>query len=234
MKLQMVRGCAVAGLAIAVLLGGAPARADDLTGKASVGFAMGVMRYTGGDSLATGAGIRPMLRATVKYVWDEHLVSVLETGYGWNAYGPGGDYNNPQHPEVATLAVVIPLTMGMDYRFQTGPRVSPRVGAGAGIYGVTIRSGRDRVSLERVSHRRRVKTGPGVYLKGGTEVSILPAMYLNADLLWHYAFTADETRFPEGWLDQNVSFAEVRVGLNYYFTIRSTGAAPRKPTGGEE
>lgn len=225
----------IASLAIALLLGGAPARADDLAGKASIGFSMGGMRYLSGDSLSFEPGMRPMFRGTVKYVWDEHFVSVVESGYGWNAYGPGGDYDNPEHREVVTLAVVIPLTFGMDYRFQSGnPRITPRVGAGLGFYGFTMRSGMDHVSREVVSGRERRRTALGGYLKGGTEVGILPAMTLNADVLWHYAALGDEEKFPEGWLDQNTSFAEARIGLNYYFTIRSTGATPTKPGSEEE
>jgi opacity protein-like surface antigen len=236
MKSLQIRGFVIAGLAIAILLGGAPARADDLAGKASIGASLGAMRFLSGDSLSSGAGIRPMFRGTIKYVWDEHLVSIVEAGYGWNAYGPGGDYNNPEHRDVVTLAIAIPLTAGLDYRFPTkAARIMPRIGAGAGFYGVQLKSGSDQLSIEKKSGRERKKTSPGLYLKGGTEIGILPAMTLNADLLWHYVFLGDTEKFGEGhWLDQNTSFAEVRVGLNYYFTIRSGGATPHKPGSEEE
>jgi hypothetical protein len=57
---------------------------------------------------------------------------------------------------------------------------------------------------------------------------------LNADLLWHRALSGDKDRFPSGYLDESFSFAEFRVGINYYFTIRSTGASPTRPEEEEE
>jgi hypothetical protein len=52
---------------------------------------------------------------------------------------------------------------------------------------------------------------------------------VNTDLLWHYAFAGDEEKFPRGFLGSNASFAEIRVGLNYYFTIHTTGPSPTAP-----
>jgi hypothetical protein len=232
MKAQTTRGVLVAVMTAAILAGGSAVRADDLAGKGSIGFAMGSMLFTGGEHLTSGR-IRPMFRGMFKYAWEEHWVSVIESGYGWNSYGEGGGYDGPIG--TGTLAIVTPLTAGLDYRFESGnPKIIPRFGAGAGAYAVTIRSGRDRISRDRITDRKRIRTSPGFYLKGGTEWLIKPSLVLNGDLLWHYALSRDEEKFPDGFFTSNVSFAEFRVGINYYFKIRSTGAAPTRPPEEEE
>jgi hypothetical protein len=229
-------GRAAIGLAAAaafVLLIPRSAGADQLAGKGSVGFALGAMRFTGGDRLSDDAGVRPIFHGIFKYMWDEHLVSLVEAGFGWNSYGEGGGFVGPD--TTGTVAVVTPFTLGVDYRFGAPEsRVIPRVGAGAGLYAMTIRSGRDRISRDPVTEEKRRKTTPGFYGKVGTEVILLEAMALNADVLYHTALFSDEENFPGGYFDSGASFAEFRVGLNYYFTIRQTGSSPMKPPEEEE
>ncbi len=218
-----------AAVAAALLLGGASARADDLAGKGSIGFALGAIRFTGGEDLTTDVGIRPVLRGLFKYAWEEHFVTSLEVGYGWNAYGEGGDYRGDDLG-LGTVAVVTPVTLGLDYRFNTGePKIMPRFGAGVGAYGIKILSGRDRISRDPQTDRKRSIVSPGFYGKAGGEFVLNPSMALNTDVMYHKVFNGDKEGFPSGYLDSSTSFAEFRVGINYYFTIRSTGASPRKP-----
>lgn len=208
------------------------AAAADLTGRGSLGFSLGAIRFLGGD-LGDGAGVRPILRGVFRYVWNPRLASVLEGGFGWNAYGEGGSFEGPD--SVGTLATVTPLTLGLDYRLNLAhPSVMPRIGAGVGAYFVEIRSGRDAISRDPVTDHARSRTAPGLYGKGGFEFLLKPNFTLHADLLYHYMLIGDDAKYPAGWLDKNGSFAEVRTGLNYYFTIRQTGAAPRAPIEEEE
>lgn len=208
------------------------APATDLTGKGGLGFSFGAIRFFGGD-LGDGAGVRPILRGNFRYVYSPRIAIALEAGFGWNAYGKGGSYTGPD--SVGTLAIVSPLTIGVDYRLNLAhPSVMPRVGAGVGFYPVAVRAGRDVTSRDPVSDHARNQTGPGLYGKGGFEFLLKPSLSLHADFLYHYMLIGDDTKYPSGWLDKNGSFAEVRTGLNYYFTIRQTGAAPRGPSDEEE
>jgi opacity protein-like surface antigen len=219
-------------MVLVVLLLGTAARADDYAGKGSVGASLGAMRYTGNQDLSDGAGVRPILRVSFKYTWQNRLVSVLEGGYGWNAYGEGGDFAGPD--SIGTLAVVVPFTVGLDYRLTPeSQKFMPRVGAGVGVYTVSIRSGRDRISRDRLTDADRRSTGPGFYAKLGSDYALNPSLLVNTDLLWHYALVKDEEKFPTGFLNGNASFAEFRIGLNYYFAINTTGPSPNTPEGGE-
>jgi opacity protein-like surface antigen len=203
---------------------------NPLVGKGSLGFTLGAMKFTGGEDLSTDAGIRPMFRGTFRYVWSDRISMPVEGGFGWNAYGEGGGFNGPD--SVGTLATVVPFTVGLDYRFGTGsPSVSPRVGAGLGLYILGIRSGRDVTSRDPITDKERNAVGPGVYVKGGCEFTLKENFTLGTDLAYHQVFSGNDEDFPRGWLDENASFLDIRAGLNYYFTIRGGGASPR---GGSE
>lgn len=234
MRYRSMRSFITVAAIVAVLLGSSTARADDLAGKGSIGVSMGAMRFTGGEDLTDGAGVRPIFHMMFKYVWAEHLVTSLEAGYGWNAYGEGGGYKGGDL-SVGTLAVVTPVTLGLDYRFNMSkPNIVPRVGLGVGAYGVKILSGRDSNSRDPETDRKRSVVSPGFYGKAGAEIILNPSIALNTDILWHNTLSGDKESFPNGYLDSNVSFAELRLGINYYFTIRSTGASPRKPAEEED
>lgn len=206
------------------------ASADGLAGKGSIGGAIGVMRYLSNPDFKDGSSTRPTFRAMARYAWENHFTSTLEAGYGWNSRGEGGDYRGPD--TTGTLMVVTPITFGLDYRIQgANPKLLPHVGVGIGAYPFTIRSGRERISKDRVNYNPRRHTAPGGYGKVGLEFLALPSMVLNADVLYHYVAMSDATKYPGGYFDKSVSFAEVRVGMSYYFTIRSTGP---NPTGKKE
>ena len=205
---------------------------DGLAGMGSLGASIGAMKYFSGSELSDGS-VRPILHAQFKYVWNEHLVMPLEAGWGWNSYGPGGDYDGID--TLGTLAVVSPLTIGLDYRFQTGkPSVVPRVGAGLGLYLLSIRAGNSHSSRDPITDQIRKSTSFGLYGKVGVEFMLKPTFWLNTDLIVHEIFSADAEAYPSGWLDDNAGFAELRVGLNHYFTIRGGGASVRGGSQEEE
>lgn len=210
------------------------ARADELAGKGGIGVSLGVMRYTGHEDFSTDAGIRPILRGSARYVWETHWTTTLDAGYGWNAYGNGGDFRGPD--TTGTLAVVIPINLGMEYRFNRAAKLVPRVGAGIGTYSFAIRAGRERISRDRINFKERRKTTFGGFAKVGAEYAVSPGLALNGDLQYHIAPMSDEKGFPGGYFDATATFVELRVGINYYFTIRQTGAAPagQKDTEEEE
>src|SRR5262249_39121725 len=128
MWFRNVRRCAAlaasaAGLLVVGVIGAGPVlAADDLAGKGAIGFSMGAMRFTSSGRLSRGGGVRPILRVSFKYTWQNRLVSVLEGGYGWNSYGEGGDYSGPD--SIGTVAVITPFTAGLDYRLNlTNPKI---------------------------------------------------------------------------------------------------------------
>ena len=224
----MLRRMACA-LVPAVLLGAtlfnSTASADGLAGKGSIGGSIGAMRYLSNSDFTEGSSVRPVFHAMAHYVWENHFVSTLEGGWGWNARGDGGDFRGPD--TTGTVMVVTPITFGLDHRFEgANPKFAPHVGVGFGAYPFTVRAGRDRISKDRINYKKRRTTAAGGYGKVGMEYLALPAMALNADLLYHFVPMGDAEGFPGGYFDKSVSFAEVRVGMSYYFTIRSTGPSP--------
>lgn len=218
---------------VAVAAASRVASADPLSGKGSIGAGLGSIRFTGGKDFSDGAQIRPVLRMMAHYAWQDHFVSVLEGGYGWNAYDEGGDFRGPD--TTGTIAIVTPITLGLDYRFASAsPKLIPHFGLGVGAYPLTIRAGRDRISLDRLNYKRRRKVAGGGYAKIGAEFLALPAMLLNADLLYHFIPMSDEKGFPGGYFDASASLLEFRVGISYYFTIKPTGPSPEGAPEGEE
>ncbi|TPW08978.1 MAG: hypothetical protein FD129_2361, partial [bacterium] len=203
---------------------------DGLAGMGSLGISLGAMKYFSGSDLSDGSA-RPIFHAQFKYVWNERLVSILDGGWGWNSYGEGGGYDGPD--TLGTLAVATPVTLGLDYRFQTSkPSIVPRVGAGVGLYLLSIRAGRSNSSRDPITDQKRKSTSFGFYGKVGAEFMLKPTFWLNTDLIAHEILSADAESYPSGWLDENAGFIEIRVGLNHYFGIRGDGAAVQ--SGAEE
>ena len=201
---------------------------DNLAGMGSLGVSIVVMKYVSGNELSNGSA-RPIFHAAFKYVLNDHLVMPLEIGWGWNSYGEGGGYDGVD--TLGTLAVLVPGTLGLDYRFRTGkPSVVPRVGVGVGLYQVSVRAGRSQTSRDPVSDKIRKSISPGFYGKLGAEFMLKSTFWLNTDLMVHQVFCADADNYPRGWLDDNTTVVELRVGLNHYFRIRGNDA----PAEGDE
>ena len=89
---------------------------------------------------------------------------------------------------------------------------------------VSVRAGRSQTSRDPVSDQIRKSTSPGFYGKLGAEFMLKSTFWLNTDLVVHQVFCADLDHYPRGWLDDNTTVVELRVGLNHYFRIRGNDA----------
>jgi hypothetical protein len=235
------------GIALALLCTLGPAgaaQAADIVGRASFGVSGGAMTFLSGSDYSAGGlkRTRPVGQFVFKYNFSSKLAGVLESGYGWNSYGDV-DLNTD------TLAVVIPTTIGLEYRFRAGEsKLWPHAAVGGGIYSLGIKDSYRTWAEAGDGTDRLTWSSPGMYGKLGTEYLFDDGVSLNFDFLFHAIFSKDDkytftpvdpgdpnydpneeaarARYSNTWGVQNTSFAEFRIGVNYYFTIKKTSAAP--------
>jgi len=198
----------------AVLLSASSARAVDLVGRGSIGASAGIMKFYTGQDFKQGE-LRFIGQVLFKYNFSEHWATEVSSGWGWNAYPiPNTDDD--------TLAVVVPTTLGFEYRDRLG-EASPLLGhaaAGGGIYFLGVKD-TYRTWAQTPDGTQTLKwMSPGLYGKVGGEYLWDNGVSMNLDFLMHYIFSDDSERFPSGWGNQNTGFWEFRLGVNYYFNIK--------------
>lgn len=204
----------------------------DIVGRGSIGASGGAMLFTTGTNYASdGLGrARPIGHAVIKYNFTSRLAGVLESGYGWNSYGE--TENNTD-----TIAVVVPTTLGVEYRLRAGnTKIWPHTALGIGLYSLGIKDSYRTWAEAGDNAERLTWTKPGWYGKLGAEYLFDNGVSINADVLLHRILAKDdkfETTQPGGdpdlsntWGTEQTSFAEFRIGVNYYFTINKSEPAP--------
>lgn len=209
-------------LSIAVLVATASvAWGADIVGRGSIGLSGGGMLFLSGDQFGNGNSGRPIGQIVFKYNFSSRLAGVLESGFGWNAYRNGAG------SEDDTLATVIPTTLGLEYRTRYGEtQVWPHLGAGLGLYSLGVKDTYRTWARANNGTERLTWTTPGVYGRVGGEYLFSNGASINLDVLYHQIFSKSTDRFPDRWGNQNTSFGEVRLGVNYYFTLKQSGPAP--------
>lgn len=204
-------------LGIALLLAwsvgtGGPAEAADIVGRGSLGASGGGVKFFSGDDLGEGE-MRLIGNVQFKYNFTNSLAGVFESGWGWNAFPTPGDEDD-------TLAVVAPTTFGLEYRFRAGQSsIWPHVAAGGGFYFLGVKDGPRKWARDAVTNNELTWVSPGIYGKVGAELLFENAVSINLDFLYHHVFAEDSRQFPAGWGNENASFGQVRLGVNYYFRI---------------
>jgi opacity protein-like surface antigen len=205
-------------LACVLLSAACAVEAADIVGRGSVGASGGGILFLTGDEFGDGSP-RLIGQVVFKYNFSDHLAGVVESGYGWNAYEGTGDED--------TLVVVIPTTAGLEYRWRfRETKIWPHLGAGAGLYALGVKDSYRTWATGNDGRERLTWTSPGLYGKLGAEFLFDNAVSINLDFLFHQIFSKDEEKYPDKWGNQNTSFGEVRLGVNYYFTLKSSGPAP--------
>jgi hypothetical protein len=195
--------------------------AADIVGRGSVGGSLGGMKFLSGSDFGNG-NVRFIGQAVFKYNFTGHLAGEVESGWGWNAY-PGATNDTD------TLATVIPTIFGLEYRWNpTGGRIWPHVGGGGGFYSLGVKDTYRTWAYAKNGTERLTWTSLGLYGKVGAEYLFPNAVSINLDFLYHTIFSKDTSRFPDKWGNQNTSFAEFRLGANYYFTLKGYSPAPSK------
>ena len=154
-----------------------------------------------------------------KYNLSSHWAAGLEIGWGWNAY-------SKNRVDQDTLATVIPATIGLEYRTRMGEKIWPHLGFGGGIYSLGVKDSFRTWATANNGRERLTWSSGGLYGKLGAEILFNNGAAINLDVLYHHIFSEDSARFPDRWGNQNTSFAEVRIGVNYYFALKSSGPAP--------
>lgn len=201
----------------AAVLSAVPAGAADIVGRGSLGVSGGAMLFTSGDQFGEGSA-RPIGHVMFKYNFTGSLAAVLESGFGWNAYTEG---------DQDTLATVIPSTLGLEFRKNMGGKdLWPHLGFGGGLYSLGVKDTYRSWAYGNDGRERLTWTSFGVYGKVGSELLFDNGVSMNLDFLYHQIFSEDLDRFPDRWGNQNTAFIEARLGVNYYFTLKSASPAP--------
>ncbi|MBM3317670.1 MAG: hypothetical protein FJY75_07435 [Candidatus Eisenbacteria bacterium] len=224
---------ALAGLSLLLLLpsAGGAAIGSELNGFGSFGVSLGAMRWfadadarrfrepiapPGGASGASSwtyeegsaAQVRPIGKAVFRYrVNTRHLVAI-ETGYGWNSYADSDD----------TVTSVIPTTIGIERRLTDvgGTTLSLCVGGGAYVW---ARRQNSRFLRDPETGRKLHAVEPGAYLGLGSEFHLSGHVTCTITSTAHYMLSVHGENFPVT-LGGDDLFADLRVGVNYYFSPR--------------
>ena len=192
--------------------------AVDLGGHGNVGASLGGMLFTSGEDFANNNQIRLIGQVMFRYNVTQNWTAVIESGYGWNSYPD-------DRPDDDTLAVVVPTTFGVQYRFRSTEKIWPLVGAGFGLYALGVKDTWRSWSNGNNGTERLTWTSPGVYGRLGAEYLFTSGASINVDTLFHAIFSEEAARFPDGWGDQNTSFWQFRVGVSYYFKLPGSGGS---------
>lgn len=206
----------------------------DITGRGSIGAAGGGMLFLTGGPFESGGISQTRLigQAMFKYVFTPSISGVAEFGWGWNTY-------SDMEPD--TIAVVVPVTLGVEYRRHMGGKFWPHAAVGGGFYWIGIKDTPDSYASAGDDAKKLKWWSPGLYGKIGTEYLFSSGVSINFDFLLHRVFSSNEeyayTRgIPDDplnndWGLQNTMFGELRLGVNYYFAFKSEEAAPESPPG---
>jgi len=224
----------------------APSEKIDITGRGSIGASGGGMVFLSGQDFGDGGLGKTRLigHAIFKYNFTPSLAGVAETGWGWNTYSSAS---------AETIAVIVPTTLGVEYRFAAGGKFWPHAAAGGGLYWIGIKDTPDSYASAGDDAKKLKWMSPGIYGKIGTEYLFNNGISINLDFLYHHVFSSNEnyafTRsldpndysdpadyqralaLSNSWGLQNTSFGELRIGINYYFAFKQKESAPENPPG---
>lgn len=177
-----------------------------------MGASAGMMSFLSGEQFGNNPSPRFIFQASFKYNITNAWTIVAESGWGWNAYASNEEGVND------TLATVIPTTFGAQYRTRYKETIIyPNLGAGVGLYSMGVKDGYNSWAYANQGTEKLTWTKPGFYLKGGLEWIFSDFAAINIDVAWHMIMASDD-RFDR-WGNQNTSFAQLRVGGSYYFSL---------------
>lgn len=207
--------------------------AIDITGRGSIGASGGAMLFLHGGNYGNEGLSKTRLigQAVFKYNFTPSLAGVAELGWGWNTYTAGAQ---------DTIVVIVPATLGVEYRMHAGGQFWPHAAVGGGFYWIGVKDTPDTYASAGDDAKKLKWTSPGVYGKLGTEYLFNSGVAINFDVLFHHAFSKNEEFTYTGinpsaplnnrWGLQNVTFGEVRLGVNYYFEFKHHETpAPESP-----
>ncbi len=196
-----------------------------LNGHGGFGISLGVMRwladadareFPGDEEFPEGgsAQLRPIGKAMFRYRIDSQWVLSIEIGYGFNGYKNSGD----------TVLFTIPTTFSLERRIGEirGATTAVSFGAGAYVWGLR-RSG--QYLRDPVTYKALHTVDPGILLGLTSEFHVGRAVTFMAALTGNYIFSVHGSDF-EGYLGGNKAYADLRIGLNYYFSPYEGFASP--------
>jgi hypothetical protein len=205
----------------------------DITGRGSLGVSGGGMVFVRGGPYGDEGLSKTRLigQAVFKYNFTSSLAGVAEFGWGWNTYTDGAQ---------DTIVVMVPVTLGVEYRKHVGGKFWPHVAAGGGLYWMGVKDTPDSYASAGDNDKELKWTSPGLYGKLGTEYLFDNGVSINFDVLFHHVRSRNEDfLYTQGdlssplnnqWGLQNTTFGEVRLGVNYYFAFKHQEApAPKSP-----
>lgn len=205
----------------------------DITGRGSLGVSGGAVLFLHGGNYGNEGLNKTRLigQAVFKYNFTPALAGVAEFGWGWNTYSEGAE---------DTIVVIVPVTLGIEYRRHMGGKFWPHAAIGGGLYWMGVKDTPDTYASAGDADKELKWTSPGLYGKIGTEYLFNNGVSINFDVLfhrvwsqnWEFQYTGTDPNSPlnNTWGLQNVVFSEARLGVNYYFAFKHEDVpAPTSP-----
>jgi outer membrane protein W len=185
------------------------ALADSLVGNGGVGFRGGMIKFYQDQTIQSDAKARLSGDLVFSYVYSDHFTLDATVGYAWNRL----DDN-----EKFWLATSVPVVAGVRYLTRYGQTMRPYIGAGGGMYVWSIQSRDLGAAKDPLTFERLRRADLGFYGAVGVERTMSKHIVTTGDLLYHYILAKDTADFPSGY-NGNKSYAQVRLGVTFYFTL---------------
>ncbi|MBD3235608.1 MAG: hypothetical protein GF330_02760 [Candidatus Eisenbacteria bacterium] len=183
---------------------------SELSEKGSFGFSLGAMRWFADEDAAEWQGhpvqIRLIGKAVFRYRANLDWVVSVETGFGWNSYAESDDL----------VTWVIPTTVGLERRVGELWGATTYLAGGAGFYVWGRRRDGDYLR-DPVTFKALHATDPGLYVGLTAESPLTQYVTVTAQTSLHFIYSAHADDF-EGELGGSDLFADLRLGVNYYFS----------------
>jgi hypothetical protein len=188
----------------------------ELNGMGSFGISLGGMNWLAdadartfdGDAHGEGGTAQPRLigKAVFRYRLNTNWLIALESGFGWNSYPDSDDL----------VLWVIPTTVGLERRFRDISGFTTSFLFGAGVY-VWGQRRHGEFLLDAVTQRDYHAADPGLFGGLVAETHIAAHVTFTGMVAAHYIYSAHKDDFKDRLGGDDV-FAEMRLGVNYYFS----------------
>jgi outer membrane protein W len=214
----------------------ASASASDLTGMASVGVRGGGALFLSGldperfradrfgnailnavgDTIWLDQKVSPRLAGDLVfgYAWSDNITLELNTGWAWSRITTGSKALQDSFFVVTS----VPFVLSARYLMRDGKTWRPYLGAGGGLYWVSILSRDLGPAKDPQTFERLRKAVPGFFGTVGVEKRFTKLVTGTADLAYHHAFSEDRESFPKGFSGSK-SYLQARLGFFFHFDV---------------
>ena len=194
----------------------------DAAGRAGIGGLIGGSFFYAADDFSHGALPRWDFSGHWRYSFSDRWRGQISVGFTWAAYdkSTAAPFTSLDFPTQTTkegfITQLVPVTAQLQYRFGSS-KWNYHIGAGPGLYRVVVQDER-KVQKDPVTLELHQNVWWGFSGEFGMEkfARTLPSTSFEINVVTHWVFAQDDTRFPSGF-SSALGAVAVRMGVNYYF-----------------